>query len=222
MGPIIDLAVSRCGDGRIACSLLLLLNMVVRIQRKRGATTHAKKRNNAAQKAADDAKFVDDVFAKYDTSHDGKLGQTEMRELLTKLNGGEAPTEVEVQLIVDSVDKRGGTSDGAINKDELSLDSSTKQSSYKRSRFGSPIAPWMETTRTSLLHQGLLLTNHRALNRRRTQLVASFFDLCALLSSITLFIGLYIYVQQCYKHSMLQNIRILVFRLNIFIFFEKK
>ena len=42
-----------------------------------------------------------------------------MRELLTKLNGGEAPTEVEVQLIVDSVDKRGGTSDGAINKDEL-------------------------------------------------------------------------------------------------------
>merc|ERR1711865_1351565 len=98
------------------------------------------------------------------------------------------------------------------------MDSSTKQSSYKRSLCGSPIAPWMETTRTSLLHQGLLLTNHRALNRRRTQLVASFFDLCALLSSITLFIGLYIYVQQCYKHSMLQNIRIriLVFRLNIF------
>lgn len=93
--------------------------MVLRVQRKRGATTHAKKRNNAAQKAADDAKFVDDVFAKYDTSHDGKLGQAEMCELLTKLNGGEAPSEAEVQLIVDSVDRRGGTSDGAINKDEL-------------------------------------------------------------------------------------------------------
>ena len=113
-----------------------------------------------------------------------------------------------------------------LTKDELcrgksKMDSSTKQSSYKRSLFGSPIAPWMETTRTSLLHSmtARLLTNHRALNPRQTQLVASFFDLCALLSSITLFIGLYIYVQQCYKHSMLQNIRILVFRLNIFIFF---
>jgi len=47
--------------------------MPVRIVKSKGATTKAKRRNNAAQKAAEDAKFVDDLIVKYDTGGNGKL-----------------------------------------------------------------------------------------------------------------------------------------------------
>lgn len=66
-----------------------------------------------------DAKFVDDIFDKYDVSESGKLEHSEMRQLIMQLNNGQAPSEDEVKMIADAVDRRGGRNDGAIDKDEL-------------------------------------------------------------------------------------------------------
>lgn len=86
---------------------------------RKGTSTRSKKRHAAADRAAEDAAFVDAVFAKYDTSEDGLLGLDEMQELLTKLNEGDPPSETEVDLIVKAVDRRGGSRDGSIDKAEL-------------------------------------------------------------------------------------------------------
>jgi len=47
------------------------------------------------------------------------LQHSEMRQLITQLNNGQAPSEEEVKMIADSVDRRGGRNDGAVDKDEL-------------------------------------------------------------------------------------------------------
>ena len=62
--------------------------------------------------------------------------RSEMQALLTKLNGGEPPKESEVALIIESVDRRGGTRDGAINKEELK-EAMLEWRNYKVTRFAS-------------------------------------------------------------------------------------
>jgi len=64
---------------------------------------------------------VDDLIVKYDTGGNGKLESNEMHQLIMQLNKGEAPSEEEVKMITDSVDRRGGKdkNDGAVDKDEL-------------------------------------------------------------------------------------------------------
>merc|ERR1712194_53652 len=87
--------------------------------KKKGPTTRSKGRTQAAKQVLEDQNFVEACFKKYDTSNDGFLEVGELKALLVHVNNNEEPSPEEVDMVMSSVDRRGGDCDGKISKDEL-------------------------------------------------------------------------------------------------------
>lgn len=86
---------------------------------KKGRATRSKERVQAAKQVLEDQNFVEECFRRYDTSNDGFLEVGELKALLVHMNNNEEPSQEEVDMVMSSVDSRGGNCDGKIGKDEL-------------------------------------------------------------------------------------------------------
>ena len=58
-------------------------------------------------------------FAKYDVNQSGKLEKEQLKALLTDLNDGKAPSEDEIEAIMEEADGLAGQQTGGINRTEL-------------------------------------------------------------------------------------------------------
>jgi len=79
----------------------------------------SKRRQEAAKNKAltkEDMEFIDAVYNKYDINKDGELATSELKKLLTDLNDGHAPTDEEVEEMVEHADRN---SDGTVNRQEF-------------------------------------------------------------------------------------------------------
>ena len=78
----------------------------------------------------------------------------EMKQLLTRIDAkGQAPTDQEVALIVGCVDRRGGSTDGAIDKLELK-EAILEYRNYKAALSRSTLAPEVLGAGERTVHRG--------------------------------------------------------------------